>query len=64
MTGIQQAPVNLIQQAALPPQGIALAQRTVLQPHNLILQQTRPTFIQTVQPQQQILRQVQEAVFT
>ena len=58
MAGIQQAPVNLLQPGALPPQSIALAQRTVLQPHNLIVQQPRPTFIQTLQPQQQILRQV------
>jgi hypothetical protein len=66
MAGLQQAPVNLIQQAAggggggLPPQALAFAQRTVLQPHNLIVQQPRPAFIQAIQQpqQQQILRQV------
>jgi hypothetical protein len=58
MTGIQQAPVNLMQTGVVQPQGVALAHRTVLQPHNLIVQQPRPTFIQTIQPQQQILRQV------
>ena len=63
MAGLQQAPVNLMQQAGgggLPPQALTFAQRTVLQPHNLIVQQPRPAFIQAIQQpqQQQILRQV------